>query len=253
MIKKNLKIIPLLFFSCTIISANAQKGIVSAGGSATGSGGSVSFSVGQLDFIAVNSANGSVFQGVQQPVNSSVLPITLFSFSATRQQNKVLLNWQTASEINSSKFVIQRSKDGVTFFNLTEVAAAGTSFNQKKYSTEDIAPLKGWNYYRIQWVDRDASFVYSKVERVNFAGIDRVFVVYPNPTKNTIKLTATNLDNNLLGYKLYDTKGGLLLSNNITGSETNIRISKLAAGNYYLKVIDQNGELIKTFQIIKTN
>lgn len=45
----------------------AQQNTVSSGGDATGSGGSVSFSIGQVDYNHASSSSGEVNQGVQQP------------------------------------------------------------------------------------------------------------------------------------------------------------------------------------------
>lgn len=47
--------------------SNAQSNVVSAGTDASGSGGSVSYSVGQIDYTNSNGSGGSVTQGVQQP------------------------------------------------------------------------------------------------------------------------------------------------------------------------------------------
>lgn len=47
------------------MTANAQSGMVSSGGEATGDG-SVSFSVGQVAFVSASGDGGSVSQGVQQ-------------------------------------------------------------------------------------------------------------------------------------------------------------------------------------------
>jgi len=51
---------------CTI-GIHAQKGTVAAGGEATGSGGSVSFSIGQIDYITATGTGGRITQGLQQP------------------------------------------------------------------------------------------------------------------------------------------------------------------------------------------
>ena len=57
----------LLFVVCGGAFCNAQKTISTTGGEATGSGGTVSYTVGQTDFIAVTGISGAVMQGVQQP------------------------------------------------------------------------------------------------------------------------------------------------------------------------------------------
>jgi hypothetical protein len=51
----------------------AQQTIVSSGGNTIGSGGSVSYSVGQLVYTTESGTNGSVTQGVQQAIEIIVL------------------------------------------------------------------------------------------------------------------------------------------------------------------------------------
>ncbi len=58
----------LLTFLTGISSlAFSQQATVAAGGVATGSGGSVSYSIGQVACSAVSGPTGSIIQGVQQP------------------------------------------------------------------------------------------------------------------------------------------------------------------------------------------
>jgi hypothetical protein len=49
------------------ISLHAQGGPVVSGGNATGAGGTVSYSIGQVDYISVTGSNGNINQGLQQP------------------------------------------------------------------------------------------------------------------------------------------------------------------------------------------
>lgn len=56
-------------------SLSAQENISSAGGDASGSGGSVSYSVGQIICSTNSGSNGSVSEGVQQPYEISVVSI----------------------------------------------------------------------------------------------------------------------------------------------------------------------------------
>ena len=48
------------------MASKAQQGIVSAGGEATGSGGTMSFSAGQTDYLFFSSETGSIQFGLQQ-------------------------------------------------------------------------------------------------------------------------------------------------------------------------------------------
>lgn len=66
-----------LFFSLlivtTIINLYAQEYIPASGGNATGSGGSVSYSIGQFVYNTHKGINGSVTEGVHQPYEISVV------------------------------------------------------------------------------------------------------------------------------------------------------------------------------------
>jgi hypothetical protein len=63
-----------LFLSCLVVSiVQAQSTIPASGGNATGAGGSVSYTVGQVVYITNSGTNGTVSQGVQQPYEISAV------------------------------------------------------------------------------------------------------------------------------------------------------------------------------------
>ena len=63
----NLIICIVLLFNIGLTGLQAQKAIPAAGGEASGNGGSVSYSVGQVIYTAIAASAGTVTQGVQQP------------------------------------------------------------------------------------------------------------------------------------------------------------------------------------------
>ncbi len=66
--------IVLMFLSgFNLYSLIAQESVNAAGGEAAGSGGSVSYSVGQVFFSTFRGTDGSVAEGVQQPFEVSVV------------------------------------------------------------------------------------------------------------------------------------------------------------------------------------
>lgn len=67
--KTTITISSLLF--CTI--ALAQQGTVAAGGDAAGSGGSASYSIGQIDYVSATDGSFSVNEGLQQPYEISIV------------------------------------------------------------------------------------------------------------------------------------------------------------------------------------
>jgi hypothetical protein len=55
------------FISAALSTTSAQESINTSGGNGSGSGGSVSYSVGQMVFTAKTGSNGTIVDGVQQP------------------------------------------------------------------------------------------------------------------------------------------------------------------------------------------
>jgi len=67
-------ILSTLFLLCIgLPELTAQNAIPSSGGNATGTGGTVSYSIGQIVFSTIPGINGTITQGVQQPYEISVV------------------------------------------------------------------------------------------------------------------------------------------------------------------------------------
>jgi hypothetical protein len=71
--KQKSKILCIMFLcSFYIVSLQGQEAIPATGGTATGSGGSVSYTAGQITYNTISGTNGTVAQGVQHPYEISV-------------------------------------------------------------------------------------------------------------------------------------------------------------------------------------
>ena len=70
---KRLKLSAVLLLGLGLTGLQAQESINATGNNASGSGGSASYSVGQVVYTTNTGTNGSVAQGVQQPYEISVV------------------------------------------------------------------------------------------------------------------------------------------------------------------------------------
>ncbi|WP_346854133.1 T9SS type A sorting domain-containing protein [uncultured Draconibacterium sp.] len=70
---KRLKLSAVLLLGLGLTALQAQESINPTGGNASGSGGSISYSIGQVAYQTHTGTNGSVAEGVQQPFEISVL------------------------------------------------------------------------------------------------------------------------------------------------------------------------------------
>ena len=68
-----LKLSTVLLLCFGMFGLQAQQVVTTSGGNASGSGGSVSYTVGQIVYTTNTDSNGSVAQGVQQPYEISVV------------------------------------------------------------------------------------------------------------------------------------------------------------------------------------
>lgn len=83
------------------------------------------------------------------------LPVTLTSFTATKENNTALLKWATTQETNSDRFEIERSLGGKEWGKIGTVLSTGESNALRNYSYTDNAPLAGENLYRLKMIDKD--------------------------------------------------------------------------------------------------
>ncbi|HEY5591668.1 MAG TPA: T9SS type A sorting domain-containing protein [Paludibacter sp.] len=70
---KKLKLGTVFLFVIGLAVLQAQNTIPAAGGNATGAGGTVSYSIGQIVYTTNTGTNGKIYQGVQQPFEISVV------------------------------------------------------------------------------------------------------------------------------------------------------------------------------------
>jgi hypothetical protein len=70
---KQLKLIAILLLSSGLTGLHAQEANPAAGGNALGSGGSASYTIGQVVYQTLFGTNASMAEGVQQPYEISVI------------------------------------------------------------------------------------------------------------------------------------------------------------------------------------
>jgi len=116
-----------------------------------------------------------------------LLPIEYLSFTATRKDDDVQIDWSTASETNNDYFNIERSKDGLSFENIGKVAGAGNSNFNIYYVFTDKNPHQGISYYRIKQVDYDGQTSYSEIRAVNLNNQNEI-ILYPNPASDYLNI-----------------------------------------------------------------
>jgi len=149
--------------------------------------------------------------------STTPLPVTLTSFSVKQQGSEALLQWSTATELNSDYFTVERSTGDLEKFTVIDRQEGnGTANTAHHYSAFDTKPVQGKNYYRLKQVDFDGNYSYSDIEVLDFDGgvIDGpIMKVYPNPSvsgKVTVEIHGLG-DGDDITISLIDMKGQTVL------------------------------------------
>lgn len=181
--------------------------------------------------------------------DGGILPVTLSSFEAKKENSAALITWKTSAEKNNVGFMVQRSAEGKIFSDIGFVGTQsidGNSFAELAYNFTDISPLNGKNIYRLKQVDIDGKVEYSYVRVLNF-GQNKNLTAYPNPTHNTINIAAGSI----LSITLSDVTGRKAdVPVYINETTATVDISKLVAGVYSLQVIATDGS-VQQVSIVK--
>lgn len=82
------------------------------------------------------------------------------------------------------------------------------------------------------------------------AAIELAASVYPNPTVDNFTLKVDDQKFKNLNYALYDAKGQVILTGKVEGQETPVSVGN-AASDYYLLMVYEGNQSIKTFKITK--
>jgi Secretion system C-terminal sorting domain len=220
-----------------------------------------SFVIGTKGYIATGYSGTAYLNDVWE-YSPSVMPVELIHFKGQNiaVQNPTIpnafeeggnaLTWQTASELNTAHFDIERSNDGKTFEKIGEIRAKGSNstydfidnFNDTKtsgssYRMTNASPTLT-HYYRLKINDLDGKTEYSKIINLQNIKILRGVKVYPNPVSTTLNIqTESNNDFQILN----------LLGQQVLRGQTGqaVDVSVLPQGNYILKVGTEQVKFVK--------
>ncbi|MBK6700110.1 MAG: T9SS type A sorting domain-containing protein [Saprospiraceae bacterium] len=191
----------------------------------------------------------------------SILPLTLISFNGYLEKDHTALNWITAVEENTDRFIIERKHASQSSFkSIGSVKAQGNSTVAKSYDFLDYdIKLSGVYYYRLKMLDKDGSFTYSNVVSVvvNSKSANTSMTVYPNPTREVININLNGLDKGDVQFSIVDLDGKIILNHEHTFKSTDLNhdlqidIRNIPTGIYLLKMNIKDNILTEKIMITR--
>jgi Secretion system C-terminal sorting domain/SdrD B-like domain len=180
-------------------------------------------------------------------VSLMILPRQKLDLTAVLSGSNANINWTTENEINTTRFVVERSTDGSNFVKTGEKAAAGTSAGTHHYNlADDLADVNTVIiYYRIKLVYADNSFSYSDIVAIHISKINKQ-KIWPNPFTSQITVSLHTDKAETLWASLSDYTGKTVMLQKYDVPKGNSQftiasISKLTSGIYLLKITDKTG------------
>ncbi len=183
------------------------------------------------------------------PYCSSVLPIELMAFYGVPQNDKVILQWKVATELNVNYYLIEKSIDAFEWSEVTKISAKSEVFGVNQfYETQDLYPQKGINYYRLTNYDKNGSHGDSRLITVNYE--KDAMPVWIEQTTDDIVIHFNNKNLSDETIELFDISGRVVVSIAVPQNDSKISIQKqnLSKGIYTLRAVsDQSMVFNKLF------
>lgn len=143
---------------------------------------------------------------------NNALPVELVYFTGKLLAKGVVLEWQTASELNNDFFEIEVSSDGENYATIANIRGQGTTTAITNYEFVDRYPDTGLNYYRLRQVDFNGDFEYSNIISVlNDAPPKLYYSAYPQPASTHLTLQIRAIDEtNEMNLFIYNINGRII-------------------------------------------
>jgi len=197
------------------------------------------------EFLVSSFSGGGGGGGAGGGSGVASLPVELIDFSAMAiDQQSVQINWVTASEINNSHFVLERSYDGTTFTGIEQILGNGNSqeINRYQYLDNRIKVNTSIVYYRLIQIDFDGKTSNSNIRKVILTkeGIKTVsrILASPNPFTDKVNLIIQLNEGQEANLILRDIAGKVVYKFNFHASTgyqiKGIDLSTLQSGVYIL-------------------
>ncbi len=177
------------------------------------------------------------------------LPVELTSFNAAVKNADVILNWGTATEVNSYGFEVERASSLTSppqkWQKIGFVQATGNSSSPKEYNFTDRKLNSAKYNYRLKIIDNDGTFKYSDVVQAEIL-IPKEYSVsqnYPNPFNPKTRIDYQLPLDSKVTIELYSIAGekvATIISKDLSAgyytTEINSGALNLSSGVYLYKI-----------------
>jgi hypothetical protein len=173
------------------------------------------------------------------------LPVVLTEFTGQRHRAGVALRWHTASEQLNLGFEVQRQTTPDGGFKLIGfIESKGNVTQPTGYTFQDSQAPAGTVYYRLRQVDQNGPASYSPVITIGgeatTAAMTRLLPVAPQPAHDRLQVQLSGPEQEVR-LRLLDGLGRVV-QQQLCRQQTQLEVSGLTPGLYYLVAEDATGQ-----------
>lgn len=174
------------------------------------------------------------------------LPVEWLNFEGRKEKNQNILLWSTASEINNSYFIVERSLDGKTFISIGNVSGNGNSNSEKEYQFTDVENFNETVYYRLIQVDFDGQHNNSKIIAVgkDKGQNDITFNIYPSPNNGDFIIRFNRFRHEYM-IDIADVIGRSVYQSSGTTTDGKVEVKDFTKGIYIVRLLVDNSVHVK--------
>jgi hypothetical protein len=188
-----------------------------------------------------------------------IIPVELTSFTANvNGLGQVVLNWETATEVNNQGFEIERRTESSEYRTVGFVEGNGTISEPRSYVYTDITAENGINYYRLKQIDFNGTYEYSSEIEVDVNGPLTFDLAqnYPNPFNPSTNIKYSVPESGNVKLSVFNTVGEevAVLVNGFSESgffEVSFNAYDLPSGIYLYKLQSANSVQTKKMMLLK--
>jgi len=168
--------------------------------------------------------------------------------------NNIKLTWENPNAANILSYGIERSKDGITFGNIGNIAG-NTGINYQ-YTDADVLKTGSVFYYRLRIISNANNSNYSNIvsfRNGEFNG-EEITKVYPNPFTKKITLGIASGNAQTISLRILSANGYAVTNSELKIAKGNNVVSidlpgNTPPGNYVLQIITEKGSY--SFKLVK--
>jgi len=221
-------------------------------------GGTVNSTDNYVELTGIGSFSYWTLADVNAPI-----PVELTSFTATANEDGVLLNWTTATETNNSGWNIERKQiiegQQQSWQKIGFVDGSGTTTSTKNYSFADNNLASGKYQYRLQQVDYDGTVNYSDAIEVDVTLLPDRFALYqnyPNPFNPSTMIKFDVPSSSFVNISVYNSIGERVAILVNAQKEAGVHFarfdaSNLSSGIYIYRLTAENNVFTNKMMVIK--